>query len=61
MFGIIYFTTVTTAAGRENLMKVGVLLFIASVIHNAAGISLVTGSAVCLAWIKIQAEPLHLK
>jgi BASS family bile acid:Na+ symporter len=37
MFGIIYFTTVTTAAGRDNLMKVGVLLFIASVIHNAAG------------------------
>jgi BASS family bile acid:Na+ symporter len=37
MVGIIYFTTVTTAAGRENLMKVGVLLFIASVIHNAAG------------------------
>jgi BASS family bile acid:Na+ symporter len=37
MIGIIYFTTVTTAAGRENLMKVGVLLFIASVIHNAAG------------------------
>ncbi|NCU02721.1 MAG: bile acid:sodium symporter family protein [Chitinophagaceae bacterium] len=37
MFGIIYFTTVTTAAGRENLMKVGLLLFIASVIHNAAG------------------------
>ena len=37
MFGIIYFTTVTTAAGRENLVKVGILLFIASVIHNAAG------------------------
>ena len=37
MFGIIYFTMVTTAAGRDNLMKVGVLLFIASVIHNAAG------------------------
>lgn len=37
MFGIIYFTTVTTAAGRENLMKVGVLLFMASVIHNTAG------------------------
>jgi bile acid:Na+ symporter, BASS family len=37
MFGIIYFTTITTAAGRENLMKVGALLFIASVIHNAAG------------------------
>jgi BASS family bile acid:Na+ symporter len=37
MVGIIYFTTVTTAAGRENLVKVGVFLFIASVIHNAAG------------------------
>ncbi|MFN8349176.1 MAG: bile acid:sodium symporter family protein [Spirosomataceae bacterium] len=37
MFGIIYFTTVTTAAGRENLMKVGLLLFVCSVIHNAAG------------------------
>jgi bile acid:Na+ symporter, BASS family len=37
MFGIIYFTLVTTAAGHENLMKVGVLLFISSVIHNAAG------------------------
>jgi BASS family bile acid:Na+ symporter len=37
MFGIIYFTTVTTAAGRENLLKVGLLLFIASAIHNAAG------------------------
>lgn len=37
MFGIIYFTTVTTAAGRDNLVKVGLLLFISSVIHNAAG------------------------
>jgi BASS family bile acid:Na+ symporter len=37
MFGIIYFTTVTTAAGRDNLVKVGLLLFVASVIHNAAG------------------------
>jgi bile acid:Na+ symporter, BASS family len=37
MFGIIYFTTVTTAAGHQNLMKVGFLLFISSVIHNAAG------------------------
>jgi bile acid:Na+ symporter, BASS family len=37
MFGIIYFTTVTTAAGRDNLLKVGFLLFISSVIHNAAG------------------------
>ena len=37
MFGIIYFTTVTTAAGRDNLLKVGLLLFLASVIHNGAG------------------------
>ncbi len=37
MFGIVYFTLVTTAAGRDNLVKVGALLFLASVIHNAAG------------------------
>ncbi|MET0394011.1 MAG: bile acid:sodium symporter family protein [Chitinophagaceae bacterium] len=37
MFGIIYFTTVTTAAGHANLLKVGGLLFVSSVIHNAAG------------------------
>ena len=37
MFGIIYFTTVTTAAGRDSLLQVGLLLFICSVIHNAAG------------------------
>ena len=37
MFGIVYFTTVTTAAGHDNLMKVGLILFFASVIHNAAG------------------------
>ena len=37
MVGIIYFTTVTTAAGRDNLLQVGFLLLIASVIHNSAG------------------------
>ncbi|MBD0376667.1 MAG: bile acid:sodium symporter family protein [Flavisolibacter sp.] len=37
MFGIVYFTTVTTAAGRENLLQVGLLLFLTSVFHNAAG------------------------
>jgi BASS family bile acid:Na+ symporter len=37
MFGIVYFTTVTTAAGRDNLMQVGMLLFLTSVFHNAAG------------------------
>ena len=37
MFGIIYFTTITTAAGRDSLLSIGLLLFLASVIHNAAG------------------------
>lgn len=37
MFGIIYFTAVTTAAGHDNLLRVGFLLFLASVLHNAAG------------------------
>ncbi|WP_200975673.1 bile acid:sodium symporter family protein [Echinicola sp. 20G] len=37
MFGIVYFTTVTTAAGRDNLLQVGGLLFMASVLHNGLG------------------------
>jgi BASS family bile acid:Na+ symporter len=37
MVGIIYFTTVTTAAGRDNLLTIGLLLFFTSVLHNAAG------------------------
>ena len=37
MAGIVYFTTVTTAAGRDNLLQVGFLLFLAAVIHNGAG------------------------
>jgi BASS family bile acid:Na+ symporter len=37
MFGIIYFTLVTTAAGRDNLLQIGLLLFIASILHNGAG------------------------
>ncbi len=37
MAGIVYFTTVTTAAGRDNLLKVGGLLFFAAVLHNLAG------------------------
>lgn len=37
MFGIIYFTAVTTAAGRDNLLTVGGLLFLASILHNGAG------------------------
>ncbi|MBC2608077.1 bile acid:sodium symporter family protein [Pelagicoccus albus] len=37
MFGIVYFTTVTTAAGRDHLMNVGLLLLLAAVIHNTSG------------------------
>lgn len=37
MFGIVYFTTVTTAAGRDNLIQVGLLLFFAAALHNTAG------------------------
>jgi BASS family bile acid:Na+ symporter len=37
MFGIVYFTAITTAAGRDNLLNVGVLLFVVAVIHNLVG------------------------
>jgi BASS family bile acid:Na+ symporter len=37
MFGIIYFTAVTTAAGRDNLLKVGGILFLAAALHNLCG------------------------
>jgi bile acid:Na+ symporter, BASS family len=37
MAGIVYFTTVTTAAGRDNLLLVGGLLFLVAVLHNGAG------------------------
>jgi BASS family bile acid:Na+ symporter len=35
--GILYVTAMTTAAGRDNLLKVGWLLFLASALHNTAG------------------------
>jgi BASS family bile acid:Na+ symporter len=35
--GILYVTAMTTAAGRDNLLKVGVFLFLASMLHNCAG------------------------
>ncbi len=37
MAGIVYFTAVTTAAGRNNLLQIGALLFLAAALHNAAG------------------------
>lgn len=35
--GILYVTAMTTAAGRNNLLNVGALLFLASMLHNLAG------------------------
>ncbi|HEY3761076.1 MAG TPA: bile acid:sodium symporter family protein [Verrucomicrobiae bacterium] len=40
MAGIVYFTAVTTAAGRDNLLSVGALLFLVAAIHNTAGYTL---------------------
>jgi len=37
MFGIVYFTAVTTAAGRDDLFKIGGLLFLAAAMHNGLG------------------------
>jgi BASS family bile acid:Na+ symporter len=37
MFGIVYFTAVATAKGRDELLAVGGLLFVAAIIHNALG------------------------
>ncbi len=37
MAGIVYFTTITTAAGRNNLLLVGGLLFVTAAMHNGAG------------------------
>ena len=37
MAGIVYFTTVTTAAGRDHLLMVGGVLMMVAVLHNSAG------------------------
>lgn len=37
MMGIVYFTLVTTAAGRDHLLHVGALLFLVAAIHNLIG------------------------
>jgi len=37
MFGIVYVTLVTTAAGRDNLLKVGGALFAVAALHNLLG------------------------
>jgi BASS family bile acid:Na+ symporter len=40
MAGIIAFTAITTAAGRENLLRIGWLLLVAVILHNLIGYSL---------------------
>lgn len=40
MFGIVYYTAITTAAGRNELLATGMLLFAAVVAHNAVGYAL---------------------
>ncbi len=40
MFGIIFFTAVTTAAGRDNLLVAGLALILAAIIHNLTGYAL---------------------
>lgn len=37
MFGIIYFTVIATASGRNELLAVGLLLCLAAVLHNGIG------------------------
>lgn len=37
MAGILYFTAVTTAAGRDHLLQIGLWLFAAAVLHNTFG------------------------
>jgi BASS family bile acid:Na+ symporter len=43
MFGIVYVTLVTTAAGRDNLLQVGGALFAAAALHNTFGYVLAYG------------------
>jgi BASS family bile acid:Na+ symporter len=37
MFGILYFTVVTTAAGQKQLLQIGHWLLLAAILHNLAG------------------------
>lgn len=40
MFGILYVTLITTAAGRDALLGIGPQLFVVSILHNAVGLAL---------------------
>jgi len=37
MAGIVYFTLVTTAASRENILAIGMMLFLVAILHNSMG------------------------
>lgn len=37
MGGIIYFTMITSAASRNNLLQIGILLLFVAIIHNLMG------------------------
>lgn len=37
MFGIVYFTVVTTAASRDNILTIGMVMLLVSVMHNSLG------------------------
>lgn len=37
MVGILYFTTMTTALGRDHLLRIGGVLFLVAALHNALG------------------------
>ena len=37
MVGIMYFTAITTAVGRDHLLRIGGVLFVVAVLHNALG------------------------
>lgn len=37
MFGIVYFTVVTTAASRENILAIGIFMLVVSILHNSLG------------------------
>ena len=37
MFGIVYFTVVTTAASHDNILAIGIFMLLASILHNSLG------------------------
>lgn len=37
MFGVVYFTAVSMAAGRESLLQIGGLLVLAAILQNGFG------------------------